>query len=60
VNFGDEDVRMRVALPDGFGALAAAPALLDLLGEAEMPAAAAGVPVPAGSARVLAPAGAAP
>jgi hypothetical protein len=60
VNFGVEEVRMRVTLPDGLGALADAPALVDLLGETEMPAAAAGVPVPAGSARVLAPAGAAP
>ena len=56
VNFGDEEVRMRARLPDGCEALADAPALVDLLGEAEMPAAADGVPVPAGSARVLAPA----
>jgi len=56
VNFGDEEVQMRATVPDGFEALAAAPALRDLLGDAEMPAAADGVRVPAGSARVLAPA----
>ena len=57
VNFGDEEVQMRATVPDGFEALAAAPALRDLLGDAEMPAAADGVRVPAGSARVLAPVG---
>jgi len=57
VNFGDEEVQMRATVPDGFEALAAAPALRDLLGDAEMPAAADGVRLPAGSARVLAPVG---
>jgi cyclomaltodextrinase len=53
LNFGDDEARMQVTLPDGFDALAGAPALVDLLGAAELPAAAAGIPVPAGSARVL-------
>jgi glycosidase len=53
LNFGDDDVQMQVTLPDGFAALARAPALVDVLGDAEVPGPAAGIPVPAGSARVL-------
>ena len=57
LNFGEAAACMRVAVPSDCEALAAAPALVDLLGEVDMPAAADGVPVPGGSARVLAPAG---
>jgi glycosidase len=53
LNFGDDAARMQVTLPDGFEALARASALVDVLGEAEVPGPAAGIPVPAGSARVL-------
>jgi glycosidase len=54
LNFGDDEARMQVTLPDGFDALARASALVDLLGEEEVPGARAGIAVPAGSARVLA------
>jgi glycosidase len=54
LNFGDDEARMQVTLPDGFEALARASTLVDLLGEGEVPGAAAGIPVPGGSARVLA------
>jgi cyclomaltodextrinase len=55
LNFGDDEARMRVTLPDGCEALSRASALVDLLGVAELPGTAAGVPVPGGSARVLVP-----
>jgi cyclomaltodextrinase / maltogenic alpha-amylase / neopullulanase len=55
MNFGDDEARMQVTLPDGCEALARASALADLLGGAGVPGAAAGVPVPGGSARVLVP-----
>jgi cyclomaltodextrinase len=55
LNFGDDEARMQVTLPDGCEALARASVLVDLLGGAELPGAAAGIPVPGGSARVLVP-----
>jgi glycosidase len=57
LNFGDDEARMQVTLPDGCEALARASALADLLGGDELPGAAAGIPVPGGSARVLVPGG---
>jgi glycosidase len=53
LNFGDDEARMQVTLPDGFAALGHASALADVLGEAEVPGTAAGIPVAPGSARVL-------
>jgi cyclomaltodextrinase / maltogenic alpha-amylase / neopullulanase len=53
LNFGDDEAQMQVTLPDGFEALARASALVDVLGDAEVPGPAAGISVPAGSARVL-------
>jgi hypothetical protein len=55
LNFGDDEARMQVTLPDGFDALAGAPELVDVLADAEVPGPAPGVPVPGGSARVLEP-----
>jgi cyclomaltodextrinase len=54
LNFGEEEVTMQAALPEGFEALARSRALTDVLGGTEVPGAVAGIPVPAGSARVLA------
>jgi cyclomaltodextrinase len=54
LNFGDEEVAMRVTLPKGFEALAGSTGLTDLLGDTGVPGVDEGVPVPAGSARVLA------
>jgi hypothetical protein len=53
VNFGDEEARMRVALPRGFGDIEAAPALTDALNGEQVPGVNAGIPVAGGSARVL-------
>jgi cyclomaltodextrinase / maltogenic alpha-amylase / neopullulanase len=52
INFGDDEARMQVTLPDGFETLASA--LVDVLGDERVPGPAAGIAVPAGSARVLA------
>jgi cyclomaltodextrinase / maltogenic alpha-amylase / neopullulanase len=54
VNFGDEEVEVRVTLDRGFDSLAGAPALADVLGGGDVPGCEAGIPVPAGSARILA------
>ncbi|HEX5556317.1 MAG TPA: alpha-amylase family glycosyl hydrolase [Gaiellales bacterium] len=53
LNFGDDEARMQVTLPDGFEALARASALVDVLGDEEVSGPAAGISVPPGSARVL-------
>jgi hypothetical protein len=53
LNFADDEARMQVSIPDAFAALGRAPGLVDVLGQEEVPGAAAGIPVPAGSARVL-------
>jgi glycosidase len=53
LNFADDEARMQVSIPDAFAALGRAPGLVDVLGQEEVPGAAAGIPVPAGSARVM-------
>lgn len=54
VNFGDEEMEVRVTLDDGFESLAAAPSLADVLNGCEVPGCRAGIAMPPGSARVLA------
>jgi hypothetical protein len=58
MNFGEEEARLQMTLPDPFETLGRAPALADVLNDEEVPGPGAGIPIFAGSARVLAvPAG---
>ena len=54
VNFGDDEVEVRVTLDGGFESLAGAPSLADRLNGDDVPGCRGRHPVPAGSARVLA------